>query len=133
MSESIPQISTDTSPAELLRRRIAPLLVAAMRAKDKPRVAVLREVLAGLGNAEALAPAAAATARGEGSEHVAAAVGLGAGEADRAVLSEQQVAGLVEREASEREAAATTYEGHGDHERAAGLRSEAAMIRELLA
>jgi hypothetical protein len=55
-------------------------------------------------------------------------VGLGAGEAERLLLSEAEIEDLVRAEAGERQSAARAYEGAGHHDRAVRLRAEAAVL-----
>ncbi|HEY0706182.1 MAG TPA: glutamyl-tRNA amidotransferase, partial [Polyangia bacterium] len=49
--------------------------------------------------------------------------GLGAGEVARRVLGAQEVSALIEREISERRAAAATYDSHGRASEAIALRA----------
>lgn len=86
----------------------------AMRARQMHAVAVLRETLAAIDNAEAAqAPAAAPMQQGVFAGSVA---GLGAGEVPRKVLGPDDVAAIVEREITERRDAAAMYERLGRHD-----------------
>jgi hypothetical protein len=101
----------------------------AMRARDKAAVSALRTTLAALDNAEAV-PVDAADLRGLAIEE--SAVGVGATEAARRELSEDEVVEVVRAEAAERLEAAVqlTHPAHAD--RAARLHAEAAVLLRLL-
>lgn len=103
-----------------------------MKARDREAVAVIRSTLAAIDNAEAVdvgdrgAPAVS-------HAHIAGTAGaLGAGEAARATLTEEQLREIVEREAAERRAAADEYESHGHDDQAARLRIEADLVASFL-
>lgn len=121
------QVTTETG----IRARLQAALSGAIRARDTVAAAALRSALAGIGNAEAVAPQAgpAPTA----GRHVAgAAVGLGAGEAERRRLSEAETAGIVQSEITERRTAAGQYGQTGHADRAGRLRREADVLASVL-
>lgn len=91
----------------------------------------LRSALGAIGNAEAVHPASEPAA-GAGSEHFAAVVGLGAGEAERRHLSGADVTRIVRAEITERLAAADEYERAGHAARADRLRREAQVLTGIL-
>jgi uncharacterized protein len=97
----------------------------AQRARRALAVAVLRETLAAIDNAEAADLSAAPPA--EHGVIAGGVAGLGAGEVARRVLSAQEVAALIEREIQERRAAAT-YEAHGRSKEADALRSQIDLL-----
>jgi uncharacterized protein YqeY len=102
----------------------------ALKARDTVAVSVLRSVLSAIGNAEAVD--AVATAGTSGPHIAGAAVGVGAGEADRRVLSPADVAGIVRAEVRERLSAAAAYERAGEHGRAERLRREVGVLALVL-
>jgi hypothetical protein len=105
--------------------RLRRQLTAALKARDKNAVSVLRSALSAIGNAEAIGPGepGSGQAAAAGSAHFAGtAAGLGAAEAQRRHLTETDVAAIVGAEADEREAAASQYERAGHADQAAGLR-----------
>lgn len=117
-----------TSP--LLSALRSALLVARKR-RDADAIAALRTTLAAIANAEAV-PTAPGTASASASTswHVAGTVeGLGAAEAPRRMLSEDDVRAIVVAELTEREAAAARYRGLGHAERADRLIAEADALR----
>ncbi|WP_371797441.1 hypothetical protein [Streptomyces sp. NBC_01718] len=100
-----------------------------MRARDNATVSALRATLAALDNAEAV-PVDEADLRGLALEQ--SPVGVGTTEAARRELSERSVVDVVRAEASERlkVAAQLTAPSHAD--RAARLRTEAAVLLRFL-
>lgn len=119
-----------TSAAEL-RAGLRSSLTSAMKARDKPAVAALRSALGAVDNAEAVD--AASTPAPTSGVIAGAVVGLGAGEVARRELSADDIVGIVEREAVERETAAEEYDELGQSEHAASVRAEAAALRRWLA
>ncbi|WP_127499876.1 GatB/YqeY domain-containing protein [Actinoplanes solisilvae] len=113
-----------------LRERLRKALPGAMKAKDRAAVSALRATLAALDNAEAVAPAEDQL-RGQAIEE--AAVGAGATEVARQVLSDDDVVRIVRAEADEREQAAAEYRGLGRDDRAEQLLAEALVLRGHLA
>ena len=116
-----------TSP---LRDRLRAALPAAMKSRERTAVAALRSALATLDNAEAVNPEEG-TAVGQAIEQVA--IGVGATEVERRVLTEPEVTALIQREVSERESAAADYDRAGQGERAMQLRAEAQVLAAHLA
>jgi len=113
-----------SQPANSVQDRLQRALRAALKARDPAAVSALRSALAAISNAEALPPPAATARRG--SQYVAGSVeGLGAAEASRRVLSENETAAIVSTEIAERRAAADRYERSGHADRAGRLRREA--------
>lgn len=91
----------------------------ALRARRAHVVAVMRETLAAIDNAEAVdASAAPPVQHGEFAGSVA---GLGAGEVPRRLLSPEAVTAIVDRELQERKHAADTYSALGRHDEASTL------------
>ncbi len=102
-----------------------------MKARDAVAVAALRSAVAAVDNAEAIAPGTeAAPLDGVIAKSVA---GLGAAEALRRELSEDEVAGIVRAEVAERRAAAVEYQDAGHHDHATRLRAEADILAAHLA
>lgn len=121
-----------TGDADDVRARLRTALRTAMKAREKGTVAAIRSALAAIDNAEAV-DAAAAGLQQTGHSRIAGTVGgLGAGEVARARLTEARMREIVAGEVAERRAAADEYDGHGQDERAAGLRSEADALAALL-
>jgi uncharacterized protein len=110
---------------EPLERRLRQALPKAMKARDSAATSALRTTLAAIGNAEAVAPP---DPPATGGRIAGARLGLGAGEAARAELSEDQIASIVRAEVAERLEAAAGYERAGQAEPAERLRSEAAVL-----
>lgn len=109
-----------------LTERLRADLTAALRRRDRPTVSTLRSVLATIANAEAV-PADEVTVGDEGP--VAGAVtGLGAAEAPRRDLSEDDVRALVARDRDELLAAAAVV----PPERADALRAAAELLAAYL-
>jgi uncharacterized protein YqeY len=101
-------------------------LRAAQRARDAHAIAVIRETLAAIDNAEAPEITSAPTAT---SARIAgAAEGLGAGEVNRRALTPSEVKAIVEREQRERQEAAASYDTLGRGEEAAVLRRQVAVL-----
>jgi len=98
-----------------------------MKARDRVAVGVLRSTLAAIDNAEAIVPA---EAKGLAIEQ--SPLGVGAAEAERRVLSDDDVARIVRDEVASREDAAGEYDRAGHGERATRLRDEARFLDEFL-
>ena len=110
-----------------LATRIKSDLTAAMRARDKVRVAVLRTVVAAIANAEA--QPGRGSLGGESSERIAgASVGVGTTETDRRELTEADVRQVVAAERDERLSAARVLVDSGAAGHAERLHSEAAVL-----
>ena len=108
-----------------LRQRLRAALPTAMKSRDRAATAALRATLAAIDNAEAVTPAGGAP-RGQAIEEVA--IGLGATEVARRVLTEAEVEQMVRDEVADRETAAAHYERAAHPDRAARLRSEAGAL-----
>jgi uncharacterized protein YqeY len=108
---------------EPVRERLTTALRAAMKARDRATVSLLRATLAAIENAEAVEADGRPVVE---DARIAGSVGwLGAGEAPRALIDEQAARAIVAREAQERRAAAQEYEQLGRGDEAARLRGEA--------
>lgn len=118
-------------PPDDIRTRLRRALGVALKARDAGAVSALRSAMSAIGNAEAVAPAAHPA--GTGSAHFAGTVaGLGAGEAQRRLLTEADADAIVQQEAAEREAAAGEYERGGRAAEAARLREGARALMAVL-
>ena len=105
-------------------------LLEAARSRQAHAVAVIRETLAAIDNAEAADPSASPPV-----QHgvIAGGVpGLGAGEVPRRLLSAEAVAAIVAREIQERRDAAATYSTLGQHDEANRLRLQVDVLVSLL-
>jgi uncharacterized protein YqeY len=101
-----------------------------MKARDATTTRALRSALAAIDNAGAV-DLSQTPHPGQGL--IAGAVaGLGAGEVARRSLPERQVVEIVRAEEIDRQSAADDYERLGQRERAAELRAEASVIRDVL-
>jgi hypothetical protein len=116
-------------PAQRWRRTLRDALLAARKDRDAARVSALRSALSAIDNAETPddaqldAPSSGTIAGG--------VVGLGAAEVARRELSDAQIRSLLHGEVEERLAAAKQIDA-SHAERAATLRSEAAVLSDLL-
>lgn len=113
-----------------LQARLRADLLTARKARDTTATAVLRSTLAAVANAEAL-PVAEAALTGEGPI-AGAASGLGATEAARRELTDEDIRGIITGEQAERLSAATDLEAHGAVEKAEQLRAEAELLAAYL-
>ena len=111
-----------------LRERVRAAVPVAMKTGDRRAVAALRSALAAIDNAEAVE--VGDDLRAGAIE--AAPAGLGAAEAARRRLSEDEIVAIVRTEISERRAAAADYERAGRGERAAVLLAEADALTEFV-
>jgi uncharacterized protein len=100
-----------------LRARLAPDLHAAIKARDGPRVAALRSLIAALDNATAVE---LGSPRGQRLGDSA--------EVPRKWLSDEDVRTVLAREMDERRDAALALEKHGCYEEAALVRAELEII-----
>lgn len=117
------------APTGPVRQRLRSALTAAMRRRDRVAVSALRSGLAAIDNAEAVDRPADVN----GSLAIEQiAVGLGANEVGRRLLTEAEMAAIVGAEATDRDAAAGDYDRLGQPDRAAQLRAEAAVLRSHL-
>ena len=118
-------------PPDDIRTRLRRALGVALKARDAGAVSALRSAMSAIGNAEAVVPTARPA--GTGSAHFAGTVaGLGAGEAQRRLLTEADADAIVRQEAAEREAAAGEYERGGRAAEAARLREGARVLMAVL-
>lgn len=105
-----------------MRTHLRAALKAALSARDRTAVRALRSALAAIDNAEAVPSNQPATG----------AHGLGAAEADRRELAEDEILRIVRAEVRDRLSASEEYERLGQTEAAERLRTEAAVLeREL--
>lgn len=124
---------TSTDPraqdATPLPQSLRAALSTAIRGRDRTAVSALRSTIAAIENAEAVE----VPPRPEGDAQFAgSATGVGAGEAQRRVLTTEQVARIVRAEIEERQGAAAEFTRLGREDRAAQLRAEAAVIQQVL-
>jgi len=118
------------SDKDSLRDRMRGALTAAMKDRHVLAVSVLRTSLGAIDNAESVE---VSRPSGVGDGSIAGAVsGLGAGEAVRRNLSEDQIRAIVMAEVSDRKSAATHYQEMSQYEDAARLRAEITILRALL-
>lgn len=109
-----------------VRARLQEGLTAAMKARDRVAVGALRSVLSSVANAEAVDVEHAPTSTGGA---IAGAVsGVGAAEAPRRELSDEDVAAVVAAEIAERGSAADEYERLGQVAEAERLRAELKVL-----
>ncbi|UGT42145.1 GatB/YqeY domain-containing protein [Nocardia yamanashiensis] len=107
-----------------LRDRLRAAVPVAMKARDRTATAALRSALAAIDNAEAVDGSDVQAGAIESS-----AVGLGAAERERRILTEADIEAIVRAEIADRRTAASEYDGlSGGAERAASLRAEAAAL-----
>jgi uncharacterized protein len=122
-----------------VRDQLRRALGDALKSRDMVAVSALRSALGAIDNATAVpaapaAPAGPAAAASASSPHIAgAATGLGATEAERRRLSDDDVSAIVRAEVTERQAAARDYERAGHTDRAGRLRREANILAAALA
>lgn len=127
-------MTTETDTRTQLQRALR----EALKARETVAASALRSALAAIGNAEAVLPRRG-PGPAAGSAHVAGAVeGLGAGEAERRLLTEADLgeiirgeiirAEIIRAEITERKAAAGQYDQAGHPDRAARLRHEADVL-----
>lgn len=100
-------------------------LRAALGAKDKPTLTVVRETLAAIENAEA-------PPMTTGGSFAGGAEGFGAGEVERLVLTPDDVLAIVERELAERREAMAEYARLGRHEEAAALKAHVDVLATIV-
>jgi uncharacterized protein YqeY len=103
----------------------------ALGARQRHLIAVLRETLAAIENAEA--PPATATLANTNSAIAGSVSGLGAGEVPRLILTSKTVVELLAREINERTEAVGEYPKLGRSEEAAFLTSQVTVLSALLA
>jgi uncharacterized protein len=121
----------DVADSEI-RQRLQLALREALRARDTIPTSALRSALAAIDNATSV-PAAPTPAAGSSGPYVAgAAVGLGAGEAERRALTEADIEEIVRAEVAERRAAARDYDQAGHAQQADRLRREAQVLSGII-
>jgi uncharacterized protein YqeY len=103
-----------------LTARIRSDLAGALRERDMTRAKLLRTTLAAIENAEAV----------EGVSSVEGVVGYG--DVSRRILTDEEVAGIISREAEEWQFALAEYERIGQDEKTARLRYELGILRGYL-
>lgn len=114
-----------------VEQQLQDLLRAAMRDRDTAVVAAVRSALSAIANAEAVVGPRTSTTT---SAHVAgAAAGLGAAEAQRAVLDEQARRELVAQEVADLWLHADRLRDHGRIEQADAAQRGAAALSALIA
>jgi uncharacterized protein len=114
-----------------LRTRLRQQLSTAVRERDRVAAGALRDAMAALDNAEAVAPDQDAVT--QSSVYVAGGVaGLGAAEAQRRVLDTESQHAILRADIEARLAAAATYEQHGQSARAEELRAGADVLLGVL-
>ena len=101
----------------------------ALHARQLQAVAVIRETLAAIDNAEAAEPSAAPPV--QDGVIAGGVAGLGAGEVPRRKLTAEEVTAIVEREIRERREAATTYSALGRHQEASALELQVDVLVSL--
>ncbi|TFV60305.1 glutamyl-tRNA amidotransferase [Mycobacterium sp. PS03-16] len=105
-------------------------LLTARKRRDAVRVSALRCALAAVDNAET--PDVAAVHIPTDGPVAGSVAGLGATEAARRVLGEEEIRALLRAEVEERHTAAAQAEAGGFPDRADALRAEAAVLTGLL-
>jgi len=108
-----------------LYTRLRQALPAALKARDQVAVAALRSAVSAIDNAQAVE---APPSPRSGGVIAGAVTGLGAGDAPRRELSEDDIAAIVGAELAERRRAAADYERAGQVDAAARLRAEADVL-----
>jgi uncharacterized protein len=116
----------------VVRRRLERALRDAMSARDMIAVSALRSAMSAIDNAGAVSVESGPAAETSSPHFAGAAAGLGAGEAQRRGLSEDQVEEIVRAEIAEREAAAREYERRGHADQAERLRGEVRALEAAL-
>jgi uncharacterized protein YqeY len=114
-----------------LRSAIRDALKGAMKDRDRVATAALRSALSAIDNAEAVDVSLAPPE--QPGVIAGGVVGLGAGEVARRSLTDDDVGAIVRDAITEREAAAAQYDELHQHDDAARLRSEVAVLAAVLA
>lgn len=118
--------------AQALRALLRTDLVAAMKARRTEAVSALRTAIAVIDNAEAVETPAHASVHAV-SEHVAGArTGAGSTEAERRVLSLDDVRALLQAQVDDRTGEADRYDAYGQRDAALRLRREADVLSQYL-
>ena len=119
-------------PSNQIRARLQAALTTALRSRDTIAAAAIRSALSAIANAEAIPPLETRSSQAPSEHFAAAAAGVGAAEAERRLLTESDVAGIVEAEIAERRAAADEYDRLGRRDQSARLRHEADVLAALM-
>lgn len=114
---------------EGIRGRLRAGLTRAMKERDRVAVTALRSALGAVDNAEAVEDTVEAPTDGVIAKSVP---GLGAGEAPRRQLSEDDVVATVRREIEDRRTAADEYRAAGRPDHADRLDAESAVLAGFL-
>lgn len=122
----------DRQARDGVRARLRAALPVAMKARDKTTVAAVRSALAALDDAEAVDADAVGLTEVVHEQLAGTVGGLGAGEVQRATLTEQRARAVVDSEIAERRTVARDYDAHGRDEQAVRLRAEADVLARLL-
>lgn len=111
------------------KRVMRDALREALRTRQPHAVAVLRETLAAIDNAEAADTSAAPPV--QHGVIAGGVAGLGAGEVPRRELTAEDVTAIVDREIQERRDAAASYAALGRHDEASALRLQLDVLTAL--
>lgn len=125
----------NADPAQALQNRLRVDLREAMKARRSLEVSLLRGLIAAVDNAQSAGIAAGPTvsaAPAAQSQWVATGSAFGAGEVERKVLTDEDLAALLTAEAARRAQTASEMERVGQATLAADARAEAAMIGRYL-
>jgi uncharacterized protein len=117
-------------PADEWRTRLRAALLAARKDHDTARISALRSALSAIDNAET--PDGVHLDELSSGKIAGGVVGLGAAEVARRQLSDTQIRWLLRAEVDERLAASEEFTAGGHAERASLLRTEAAVLTDLL-
>lgn len=115
-----------------IRELLQATLTERMRARDRDTVSALRSALAAIANAEAVPVEQSGPAVATSADIAGAAVGLGAAEAPRRDLTEEQMRDLVAAEADERADLSRLLGEKGDSDGARRAFGQATALRFLL-
>jgi uncharacterized protein YqeY len=127
---SVPAMPGPPDAASPLHTRLRRALPPALKARDQAAVAALRSALAAIDNAQAVE---APPAPRSGGVVAGAVTGLGAGDAPRRQLSEDDIVAIVRAEVADRRTAFADYERAGQLDAAARLAAEADVLAAHLA
>jgi uncharacterized protein len=115
-------------PAVHMRSRLRADLLTAMRSQQRLEVALIRQLVAAIDNAEAPPRHAEPTTPTSGRHEF----GSRSAEIERLVLSRAEVEALLVKEIEKRERAAAEFERLGQAERADALRAEVVVAKRYL-
>jgi uncharacterized protein len=127
---SVPSMTGPSDAASPLCTSLRRALPTALKARDQVAVAALRSAVAAIDNAQAVEGPSVPSS---GGPIAGAVTGLGAGEAPRRELSEDDIVAIVRAEVADRLAAAADYERAARFDAAARLTAEAGVLAALLA